>query len=130
MTSAMCEPMPNLMITAVEPEERAELMRSELVQGELVRGQDSRLLERVGPMVRERNVALDLHSVDKIDAAGISALVALYQSAREFGHRFCVTNASPRVEQILSVVGLDRFLISHNVVRNSQYGPRVNRSAA
>lgn len=130
MTNTMCESMPNLVITAVEPAERAELMRSEMVQGELVRGQESCLLERVGPLVRERNVALDLHCVDRIDAAGISALVALYQSSLEFGHRFCVTNASPRVQQILSVVGLDRLLISHIVVRNSQYGSHSNRPAA
>jgi anti-anti-sigma factor len=130
MTSAICEPMPNLMITAVEPAERAELMCSELAQGQLLRGQDSSLLERVGPLVLRQNVALDLASVDRIDAAGITALVALYRSARESGHRFGVTNVSRRVAQILSVVGLDRLLVSQNAVRNSRSGPQLRRSAA
>jgi anti-anti-sigma factor len=103
---------------------------NELVKGQLVRGEDARLLEQVGPLVRERSVTLDLAGVDRIDAAGISALVALYQIARERGHRFCVTNVSARVGQILAVVGLDRVLLSHNAVKNSQYGPRIRRAAA
>ncbi len=125
MNMAICEPMPNLMITPIEPQERAEL-----AGGELVRGQEALLLARLCPLVRERNVALDLSSVERIDAAGITALVALYQSACQSGHRFSVTNASPRVAQILSVVGLDRILFSHNVVRSSQYGSPRQRSAA
>jgi anti-anti-sigma factor len=120
MTIAMCEPMATLTIKAVEP--------SEL--NELVRGQDARLLMRVGPMVRERSVMLDLAGVERIDAAGITALVALYRSARESGNRFCLTNVSARVEQILVMVGLDRYLLSHNAVRNSHCGPRLQRPAA
>jgi anti-anti-sigma factor len=89
-----------------------------------VRGQDG-LLERLGPLVREHSVALDLTSVERIDAAGITALVALYRGARESGHRFSLTNVSARVAQILAVGGLDRFLLSHNAVRNSQCGPRM-----
>jgi anti-anti-sigma factor len=130
MTSAMCEQMPNLMITAVEPAERIELMRNEQIQGQLVRGQDSSLLERVGPLVLRHNVALDLTGVDRIDAAGITALVALYRGACETGHRFGVTNVSERVAQILSVVGLDQLLTSHNAVRNSHFAPQMRRSAA
>jgi anti-anti-sigma factor len=103
---------------------------SELVTGQLVKGEDARLLEQVGPLVRERNVTLDLAGVDRIDAAGISALVALYLIARESGHRFAVTNVSARVGQILAVVGLDRVLLSHNAVHSSQYGPRLHRAAA
>jgi anti-anti-sigma factor len=103
---------------------------SELVRGQLVRGEDARLLEQVGPLVRDRNVKLDLAGVERIDAAGISALVALYLIARESGHCFCVTNVSARVGQILAVVGLDRFLLSHNAVQSSQYGPRLRRAAA
>jgi anti-anti-sigma factor len=127
--------MPNLMMTGVEPVERTELMltepmRSELVEGQLVRGQESCLLERVGPLVRERNVALDLACVDRIDAAGISTLVALYRSALASGHCFSVTNVSARVAQILSVVGLDRLLLSRNAVRNSHCGPQMRRPAA
>ena len=113
------------MFQAAEPGELSEPMR-----GQLVRGQDAGLLERLGPMVRERSVILDLAEVDRIDAAGITTLLALYRGARESGHRFSLTNVSARVAQILSVVGLDRFLLSHNAVRSSHCGPQMRRPAA
>jgi anti-anti-sigma factor len=125
MTNAMCEPKPTLMITAVEPADRAELARGPLVSDHV-----GGLLERLSPLVQERNVALDLTSVDRIDAAGITALLTLYRNARESGHRFSVTNVSARVSQILSVVGLDRLLVSHNAVPNSRSGSQMRRSAA
>jgi anti-anti-sigma factor len=75
-------------------------------------------------------VALDLSSVERIDAAGITALVSLYRSACESGHRFSLTNASAHVTQILALVGLDRYLLSHNVVRSSHCGPFARRPAA
>jgi anti-anti-sigma factor len=120
MTIAMCEPTTTVTIQAAEP---AEL-------NELVRGQDVLLMAHVGPMVRQRSVMLDLSGVERIDAAGITALVALYRSARESGHRFGLTNVSARVEQILVMVGLDRYLLSHNAVRNSHCGPRLQYPAA
>jgi anti-anti-sigma factor len=97
---------------------------------ELVKGEDVRLLERVGPLVLNQSVTLDLASVERIDAAGITALLMLYRNSRESGHCFKVTNASTHVAQILEIVGLDQFLVSHNAVQNSQYGPRTQRPAA
>jgi anti-anti-sigma factor len=97
---------------------------------ELVRGYEQLLLERVAPLVRRQNVTLDLSSVQRIDAAGIAALISLYGSARDEGHCFTVTNASPRVAEILSLVGLDRILLSHNVVRNSHSDSCIERPAA
>jgi anti-anti-sigma factor len=120
MTNAMCEPMTNLMMTAAEPAERSELLRDRV----------GSLLERIGPLVLQRNVALDLTCVDRIDAAGITALVVLYQNARQAGHRFRVTHVPARVAQILTMVGLDPFLVSHNAVRSSQYGQSLQRPAA
>lgn len=125
MTSAMCEAMTTRMTTAVEPAERAEL-----AGGQRVRGQDTRLVERLAPLVREQDVALDLASLDRIDAAGITAFVALFRGARETGHRFWLTNVPERVAQILSVVGLDGILFSRNAVRSSQCGSHMNRPAA
>jgi len=120
MTISMCEPMATRIIKAVEPAELSEL----------VRGEDVRLLERVAPLVRDHNVTLDLASVERIDAAGITALVALYRDAQESGHCFTVTNATERVAQILAVVGLDRFLFSHNAVHRSNCGSQMQRPAA
>ena len=97
---------------------------------ELVRGSEQRLLDRVGPLVRRQSITLDLGSVERIDAAGIAALISLYGSAREAGHRFTVTNASPRVAQILALVGLERILLSQNAVQTSHCAPRLVQSAA
>jgi anti-anti-sigma factor len=124
MTTAIFEPMATIM-TAVEPAERAEL-----AGGQLVRGQAARLVERLQPLVFQRDVTLDLAEVDRIDAAGITALVSLYQSARESGHCFCLTNATERVAHILTVVGLDHHFFSHNVVQSSHYGSNERRPAA
>ena len=60
----------------------------------------------------------------------ISALVTLYSNACLAGHRFSLTNVSARVAQILSVVGLDRYLLSQNTVLNSQCEPCIERPAA
>ena len=88
------------------------------------------LLARIEPLLHDRSVSLDLDGIERIDAAGITALVDLYRSARQSGHCFTVTNVPTRVEQILRLVGLDRLLISHNAVRSSQYDPCARRSAA
>ena len=97
---------------------------------ELVRGSEQRLLERVAPLVRRQCVTLDLGSVERIDAAGIAALISLYGSAREAGHLFTVSNASPRVAQILSLVGLERVLISQNAAQTAHCGTTHAQYAA
>jgi anti-anti-sigma factor len=125
MTNAVCEPTLNLTIASVGPEQRAQP-----AHGELVRDQVAQLLRHLTPLVRERNVALDLASVGRIDASGIAALATLYSSARAAGNSFRVTNPSARVAEVLSVVGLDCILLSHHVVRNSQCGGNMDRSAA
>jgi anti-anti-sigma factor len=84
---------------------------------ELVRGEDRGLVERMAPVVRQRSVALDLQNVDRIDAAGISALIALYGFARDAGHGFAVANPTSHVKEILSLVGLDRILLSECAAR-------------
>ena len=117
MNGTRCDETTNV---AIEPSELTEL----------VRGNEQRLLDRLAPLVRRQCVSLDLGSVERIDAAGIAALISLYGSARETGHLFNVLNASPRVAQILSLVGLDRLLLSENVVHSSHCTPRLARYAA
>jgi anti-anti-sigma factor len=77
---------------------------------ELVKGKEQGLLDRMAPVVLQRSVSLDLGTVERIDAAGIAVLIMLYRSAREAGNCFTVSNASRRVAEILSLVGLDRIL--------------------
>lgn len=83
---------------------------------ELVRGLEQPLVERLTPLVRSQSVTLDLTHVERIDAAGISALISLYGLAQNAGNEFAIANASPRVREILSLVGLDRILMSHPAV--------------
>ena len=84
LTNAICEEMAPLSMSAVDPTGASESVRGQIiVQGQLVRGKDAVLLEHLGPLVRKCNVALDLSSVERIDAAGITALVSLYRSACE-----------------------------------------------
>lgn len=87
---------------------------------ELVRGHDRGFVERMTPIVRQQSVALDLARVDRIDAAGISALITLYGQARDTGYAFAVANANPHVEEILTLVGLDRILLSQSAVEKLQ----------
>ena len=97
---------------------------------ELVRGHDEELVRRVTPLVRQHHVSLDLREVERIDAAGIAALISLYGCARDAGHQFAVCNASPRVAEILSLVGLDRILLSHIAVESSHSDSCFERPAA
>ena len=80
---------------------------------ELVRGlEQQQLLKDLEPVVRRQSVTLDMRQVERIDAAGIAALISLYGAAHAAGHEFAIVNASPRIAEILQIVGLDRILIS------------------
>lgn len=78
---------------------------------ELVRGREITFVERMMPLVRSENVTLDLVHVERIDAAGIAALVSLYSAAHDAGCDFTVSHANHHVAEILSLVGLDRILL-------------------
>ena len=97
---------------------------------ELVRGQEAYLLQQIDPMVRRQSVILDLRQVERIDAAGIAALISLYADACAAGHQFTIVNASHRVAEILALVGLDRILLSSNVVPCTEADPCFEASAA
>src|SRR5580658_4972815 len=83
---------------------------------ELVLGHERDLVARVAPLVRKQSIALDLAEVERVDAAGIAALVELYTIACQAGHGFYVLNAAPHVAKVLAICGLDRYLMSHNVI--------------
>lgn len=79
---------------------------------ELVRGTDERLIGLFAPLVQRQDLALDLGKIERIDAAGIAALITLYSDAQHAGHSFAVCNLSAHVAEILSLVGLAPILIS------------------
>lgn len=120
MMTAICEPTTTLKRMTIDPAGAEEL----------VRGQVAGLVERLGPLVMEQSVTLDMRAVERIDAAGIAALVVLYQNAQAAGHRFRVSNVPARVQEILIVVGLERYFGSHIATQASHCGDRLQRPAA
>ena len=120
MTGTMCLEETTMKVEAGKPGELTEL----------VRGCERWLIDEMTPLVRRQSVSLDLRSVERIDAAGISALISLYRMAREAGHWFSVANASPRVAELLTLVGLDGILLSHNAKLDSHSGTRLEKNAA
>jgi len=79
---------------------------------ELVKGQEQEFLEELKPLVRSQSVRLDLGRIERVDAAGLGALISLYCDARRAGHEFTVVNPSRHVARILALVGLDRMLLA------------------
>ncbi len=79
---------------------------------ELIKGQEQELVKEMRPVVSRQSVRLDLSRVERIDAAGLAALVSLYCDARKAGHEFAVINPSRHVARVLAIVGLDRVLVS------------------
>ncbi len=114
--------------TIPNPMSAATVSAGELT--ELVRGNEQDLLARLTPLARRQSVTLDLSRVERIDAAGIAALITLHISAQAAGHRFAVSNLSPHVAEILALVGLEGILISHNTTDKSHFGLRSQRPAA
>ncbi len=78
---------------------------------ELVRGQEQEFIDGLQPLVEREAVRLDLSRIERIDAAGLAALISLYTDACKAGHEFTVVNPSRHVAQILALVGLDRILV-------------------
>lgn len=102
-----------MLTVAIEARANGEMV-------ELVKGQEATLLERLAPLVRNQSVTLDVRHVERIDAAGITALITLYCAARKANHEFTVSHATPRVEEILALVGVSR-LFGQNVEDASDY---------
>jgi anti-anti-sigma factor len=123
MTIEMCNTTAAMAIAPFES-------TGSIAMTELVRGNHQHLLELLRPVVNRQSVILDLASIERIDAAGIAALVSLYTTARDAGNGFTVCNASSRVARILSLFGLDRILLSHNAVFGSDCDYLLRRNAA
>jgi anti-sigma B factor antagonist len=78
---------------------------------ELVRGHELGLMEKMEPLVERESVSLDLSGVERIDAAGIAALIRLYCDAHKAGHEFKIVHPGRHVREILGLVGLERLFV-------------------
>lgn len=94
-------------------------------QVELVRGTEQGLLARLAPLVQRESVSLDMSAVERIDAAGLAALISLYCDACKSGHTFTVARPGRHVREILLLVGLDRILLA-----SEGRGMRLEQTAA
>ena len=97
---------------------------------ELTRGSDEILLERLEPLVRGEDVELDLSLVERIDAAGLAALITLYSDACKAGHRFTISSPVRHVHEVLSIVGLASILIPAEGEPPVAMRPHVEQHAA
>jgi anti-anti-sigma factor len=97
---------------------------------ELVRGNEQQLLARLQPLVRRQDVTLDLAHVARIDAAGLAALITLYCDACQAARRFTISNPSPRVREILALVGLEALLESQSAIEVSEACMQFEGAAA
>jgi anti-anti-sigma factor len=97
---------------------------------ELVKGTECGFVDEMTPVVERQSVWLDLERVERIDAAGIAALISLYRTAREAGNCFRIANLTPHVAEVLALVGVDRILVSQNARPFSEDGSRLAQNAA
>jgi anti-anti-sigma factor len=56
-------------------------------------------------------LVVNLRDVEKLDAAGLSALVFAYSTAKAFGARFRLAAVSPRIRKVLAITRLDTILL-------------------
>jgi anti-anti-sigma factor len=82
------------------------------VNYELVRGTESQVMDELMPRVQQESVTLNLAAVERIDAAGIAALITLYCTAVESGTDFSIVAPSAHVLELLRLVGLESILMA------------------
>ena len=99
---------------------------------ELVRGSESQIVSDFSPLLRRESLALDLSRVERMDAAGIAALISLYCTSVEAGTDFSVVTPSAHVLELLRIVGLDSILVADSRPRGAQRSrvTHLDRSAA
>jgi anti-anti-sigma factor len=97
---------------------------------ELVKGQEHQLVARLESVVRSQSIVLDLGAVERIDAAGLAALITLYSDACKAGHSFTIARPSRHVLEILQLVGLDRILVAQPESEPCLAGLRLQETAA
>lgn len=96
----------------------------------LVRGVEEGFVAQLLPVIKQEDVALDLGGIERIDAGGITALLALRAEAAAAGRVLSITRTSARAEEILRLVGLGTQFSSREAKNGSQCETEMIRSAA
>lgn len=97
---------------------------------ELVRGQEQGFIQDLAPKVVCEDVALDFAAVERIDAAGLAALIRLYADACKAGHTLTVLRPNRHVQEIFQLVGLDSILVAPPAAEASLGCMQLQGSAA
>lgn len=80
------------------------------LSGRLVAGGGALQLRGLSRQLVNRYLEVDLTEVSAVDAAGLGALVFLYNQVGSCGGRLALVNVPPRVCQLLRLTGLGDFL--------------------
>ena len=106
-------PFINVALNSYSSENRASQSQIStiLLDCELVRGTEEQIVTELTPRIKQESLALDLSKVERIDAAGIAALITLYCTAVEAEREFYVVSPSARVLDLLRLVGLESILV-------------------
>jgi len=89
------------------------------ISGRLVYGRDTTALETmVKDLSKEagRKVVFDLSTLDYTDSSGIGAIVACLTLIKKAGGDLRLAGASPRIQRILSMTGVDRMMPQYPTV--------------
>src|ERR1041384_1866953 len=62
-----------------------------------------------------RQLIMDLHSVNKIDAAGLGVLTFAYSIARQAGIKLILVNTPPIIQRLLALTKLDTIIQSASI---------------
>jgi len=90
---------------------------------DLVHGAEDRFIASLLPCVERRSLTLDLSAVERMDAAGISALISLYCSAVRAGTQFSVSSPNAHVLEMLRLVGLEQILLANGSRKADSLSP-------
>jgi anti-anti-sigma factor len=94
---------PSVISISVVDEIAYLMIRGRVVAGEEVDAVRETIV-RAGPNLLL--LVVNLRDVDKLDAAGLSALVFAYAYAQSLGARFRLAAVPPEIRQLLSITGL------------------------
>ena len=81
----------------------------------LIRGCEASFLAELESRAVDSDLELDLGQVERIDAAGIGALLHLRALADQAGRRLSISSASRRATEVIRLVGLESVFMSHIV---------------
>lgn len=81
-----------------------------VVRGDLDYGSADRLRLAAADVVGAMALELDLSGVPYMDSTGIAALLGIHSARERAGGALHVVAASPQVERLLRITGIDRVL--------------------